>query len=97
METKSEIIKIRVSKKDKEKIKTMSRLNNETLTSYLLRKGLEEDADFFCHMPDRVESCGLLNEIYHRIIMRCGRQLEWEVQAAFREALRDYGNGGFGR
>ena len=39
----------------------------------------------------------VLNEIYHRIIMRCGRQMEREVQAAFRAALRGYGNGGFGR
>ena len=93
-ELKMESIKVRLSKQEKDTIKYLSELNKETMSSYLLRKSMENDMDIYQMMPDKIEICNLLNEIYHRVTLSVGEQKEQEVREVFREALKKYGEGG---
>ena len=43
MKKKDESIKLRVTKEQKEALKRLSKQNNENMTAYLLRKGMEGD------------------------------------------------------
>lgn len=42
MKTKNESIKLRVTKEQKEKLKYLSKQNNESMSVYILRKSMEE-------------------------------------------------------
>ena len=67
METKKESIKIRITKKDKDKLKKLSGLANESISAYILRKSLSEDADNVNVTPQTIEIYTLLSDIYHEI------------------------------
>lgn len=93
-ELKLESIKVRLSKKEKDTIKYLSELNNETMSSYLIRKSMEDNRNFYLLIPDKIEICNLLNEIYHGVIVSEGRQREPRIREVFQEALKKYEEGG---
>lgn len=95
MDLKSESIKIRVTKEEKERLKELSLLNNENLSSYLLKKGMEDHENIYRSIPDKTDICDLLNEIYHEILTRFGSQIGRDAGEVFQAALSKYGNGGF--
>ena len=93
-ELKMESLKVRLSKKDKDTIKYLAELNNETMSAYLLRKSMENDRNFYQLLPDKIEVCNLLNEIYHRVTASVGKQKEQEMSEIFWEVLKKYEEGG---
>lgn len=65
--TKTEFIKIRVNKQEKEKLKKLANITNESLSSYILKKSLRKDTDNLNSLPNAIESLNLLNEVWHEI------------------------------
>ena len=83
MRTKNESIKLRVTKEQKEKLKYLSKQNNESMSVYILRKSMEEKISSYRFISDKIDICNLLNEIYHGLVMSDGRQTEQEVRKIF--------------
>lgn len=92
-EVKNESIKIRATKEQKEKLRYLSELNKESMSSYLLRKGLEDNTNIYDSILDKVDICNVLNEIYHRLMVSGCRNMEQEVKAVFQMALEKYRKG----
>ena len=90
MKTKNESIKLRVTKEQKEKLKYLSKQNNESMSVYILRKSMEEKISSYRFISDKID-CNLLNEIYHGLVMSDGRQTEQEVRKIFQTALKKFG------
>lgn len=65
--SKTEFIKIRVNKQEKEKLKKIANIANESLSSYILKECLRTDTDYLNSLPNAIESLNLLNEICHEI------------------------------
>lgn len=63
VKTKTESIKIRVNKQEKEKLKGLADAANESLSSYLLKRGLSTDKDYQNLIPTSVELTNILNII----------------------------------
>lgn len=93
METKDTSIRVRLTKEQKDKLKIKSKLNKESISSYILRKSLGAEMDVYQHIPDRVRVCAVMNEIYHGIVKRCGSEVECAVREAFQAALENCGCG----
>lgn len=89
MNTKNETIKLRVTKEQKETLKRLSKQNKESMSSYLLRKGMEEERSAYSSLPDKIDACNLLNEIYHALAM-AGERKAGEI---FQASLKKYGEG----
>lgn len=68
---KDEYIKIRISKKDKEKLIKLSNKENETLSSYILRKSLDQKSvssyTFPYFTPFEIQLRTFVSEVYHEI------------------------------
>ena len=68
---KDEYIKIRINKKDKEKLIKLSNKENETLSSYILRKSLDQENVSSYTSPYitalEIHLINFVNEIYHEI------------------------------
>lgn len=64
---KTETIKIRVNELEKEKLKKLADAENESLSSYILKKSLRTDTDYLNSLPDAIESLNILNEVWHEI------------------------------
>ena len=54
MGTKDTSIRVRLTKEQKDKLKIKSKLNKESVSSYILRKSLGEEMDVYRHIPDRL-------------------------------------------
>lgn len=69
METnnKTEWIKIRISKSEKEQLQKIAADNHTTLSAYILQKSLCTDDIQQSSLPEAIESLNLANEIYHEI------------------------------
>ena len=91
MKTKNESIKLRVTKEQKEKLKYLSKQNNESMSVYILRKSMEEKISSYRFISDKIDICNMLNEIYHGLVMSDGRQTEQEVRKIFQTALKKFG------
>ena len=80
---KDEFIKIRISKKDKETLMTLSEKENESLSSFILRKSLcQENVSFHsspCITPQEIYVRNFVNEIYHEISRSDNEQLRRNV------------------
>ena len=80
---KNEFIKIRISKKDKETLMTLSEKENESLSSFILRKSLcQENVSFHsssCITPQEIYVRNFVNEIYHEISRSDNEQLRRNV------------------
>ena len=65
--TKNEIVKIRVSKEEKETLKQFAASTNQTLSAYMLHKSMYTDSDFLKSLPDLFETWRRLNDICHEV------------------------------
>ena len=65
--TKTESIKIKVSKLEKEKLKQLASTAGKELAPYIRQKCLCTDYDFLESLPTAIEAWNLLNEICHEI------------------------------
>lgn len=93
MGAKDTSIRVRLTKEQKDKLKMKSKLNKESVSSYILRKSLGEEMDVYRHIPDRVRVCAVMNEVYHGIVKRCGSEVECAVKELFQEVLENCGCG----
>ena len=91
MKKKDESIKLRVTKEQKEALKRLSKQNNENMTAYLLRKGMGGDGSVYRLIPDKVDACNFLNEVYHGLVTSGIGKAEQEVRGLFQAALKKYG------
>lgn len=66
-DTKSEIVKFRITKEEKEKLIKAAKSENKSLSSYIQKKIQQEDPDPFRYLPQIIDTNNLFNEIYHRI------------------------------
>lgn len=64
---KTEWIKIRISKSEKEQLQKIAADNHITLSAYILHKSLCTDDIQQSSLPDAIESLNLASEIYHEI------------------------------
>lgn len=79
MERKDEIIKFRVSMQDKKTLKQLADSNNESLSSYILRKSLYEASNLSNLLPLMVDTTNFFKEIFHKIQKNGNRQLISDV------------------
>ena len=67
MERKQEFIKVRISKKDKDKLLKLSKQSKESLSSYILNKSLCTTDNSTIALPQQINMVNFINEIYHEI------------------------------
>lgn len=82
---KDEYIKIRISKKDKEKLINLSNKENESLSSFILRKSLSQET-ISSHSspyikPTEIHLLNFVNEIYHEVSRSDNEKLTRNVTA----------------
>ena len=69
---KDQYIKIRVTKQEKERLLKLAGKEKNTLSNYLLHKGLAEtDGTGGIPLPEKIEILDFLNEVYHES-QKCG-------------------------
>lgn len=78
--TKEEIIRIRVSKKEKETLKQLASSTNETLSSYMLQKSMYTDSDSLKSLPSMIDSWKFLNEVCHEVEKSNDEQLKNRIK-----------------
>ena len=80
---KDEFIKIRISKKDKERLIQLSKKENENLSSFILRKSLcQETASSHISsyiLPQEIYVRNFVNEIYHTVNKTDNEELKKEI------------------
>ena len=82
---KDEYIKIRISKKDKERLKSLSNKENESLSSFILRKSLSQETVPSYSFPDitpfEIQLRTFVSEVYHEINKSDNETLKRNVTA----------------
>lgn len=79
---KDQYIKLRVTKQEKEKLMQLAAKEKQTLSCYLLHKGLTgTDGTGSILLSEKIEISDFLNEIYHNIQKSCDEKLKTEIQA----------------
>lgn len=66
-DTKSEIIKFRATKEMKGQLIKNAKSEDESLSSYIQKKLLQEYPDPFQSLPQIIDTINFFNEIYHKI------------------------------
>lgn len=66
-DTKSEIVKFRITKEEKEKLIKAAKSENESLSSYIQKKIQQECPDPFQSLPQIIDTNNFFSEIYHKI------------------------------
>lgn len=84
-EKKEESIKIRVTKKQKDKLISLSKLRKESLSSYILNECLKEEDDLFAPLPQYIDMLNSLNEIYHIVQKQGDSQLKERVRTVYQK------------
>lgn len=72
---KTEEIKIRISRENKEKIKKMAEKKNISMSRYMTEKALEESEDILMMIPDAVRTWESYSEILYLVEKTHDRQL----------------------
>lgn len=88
MESKSESIKIRVTKEQKDNLVELAKSNKESLSGYILRKSLDNRQDSYGSLPEKIQICCLMNELYHEIAKRGDEQLIRDVKRIYKNYTR---------
>lgn len=76
---KDEFIKIRISKKDKETLMKLSQRENESLSSFILRKSLCHESVSGNTLSQQINTINFINEIYHKVSKSDNEKLRKEV------------------
>lgn len=90
MEAKKESIKLRVTKKEKDKLVKLSKAKKETLSGYMLRKSLDDSQNAYCTLPERIEFCTFMNDIYHEIAKTGNEQLEKSIEKIYQNYMKTH-------
>lgn len=83
---KDKSVKVRVTEKEKENLMRLAKKEKQTLSAYLLEKGLSEKRG-----PEgiplfrKVETIDFLNELWHRVQKCNDRELKADIGALYRE------------
>lgn len=72
-DTKSEIVKFRITKEEKEKLIRAAKSDNKSLSSYIQKKIQQEYPDPFQSLPHIIDINNSFNDIYH-IIEKSGNE-----------------------
>lgn len=83
--TKKAEIKLRVTERQKDKLKKLAKDHNESLSSYILNKSLGEGQGALEALPQQIEDSNFLNEIYHRVVIYGSESLKKEVKALYED------------
>ena len=82
---KDEYIKIRISKKDKERLKNLSNKENESLSSFIIKKSLSQETVSSHSSPNitppEIYLINFVNEIYHEVNRSDNKKLKGKVAA----------------
>lgn len=89
MKTKTESIKIRITKKDKDRLMKKAKSSNESLSGYMLRKSLCGDSDLSSVIPQEIDIWNFFNEIYHEIDKKGSEQLKADIQSIYQKYITD--------
>lgn len=73
--TKTEVIQVRVSKDEKKQLMHLASAANMDLSAYMRLKSLSADSDFLKSLPDSVEAWNRLNDLFHEIKKSDSQQL----------------------
>lgn len=76
-------IKIRVTEYDKNNLKQLASSHGESLSSYMLHRGLCIDQDLLRSLPQQIDTCNFFNEIYHTIEKYGSEQLKKEIMTLY--------------
>lgn len=89
MESKTESIKLRVTKTEKDRLISLSKAKKESLSSYMLRKSLEDSQGAYDVIPDKIEICNFMNEIYHEIEKCDNPQLKRNIRKIYQNYIQN--------
>lgn len=93
-DNKTELIKFRITKAEKEKIIRNAESENKSLSCYILQKILYESMDKPAPLPQIVDSYNLINEIHHRAEKSGNKILAGEISSLFQKYTAASGKGG---
>lgn len=82
-ESKTESIKLRVTKTEKNRLIALAKVKKESLSSYMLKKSLEDSLESYDTMPDKIEICNLMNEIYHEVEKNGNQKLRKNIRQIY--------------
>lgn len=88
---KTEFIRFRVTPKEKDKLIHAAESGNESLSSYILKRSLQEYPGIFDSFPQIIDTNNLFNEIYHRVEKSGNKTLAKEIISLFRQYLPNSG------
>lgn len=77
--TKSESVKFRITKEEKEKLVKTAKSENESLSSYIQKKICQEYPDPFQLLPHIIDTNNFFNEVYHIIEKNGNEALAKEI------------------
>ena len=83
--TKKAEIKLRVTERQKDKLRRLAKDHNESLSGYILNKSLGEGHGALEALPQQIEDSNFLNEIYHRVVIYGSESLKKEVKALYED------------
>lgn len=89
--TKSESIKFRITKEEKEKLIRIAESRNESLSSYILKRSLQEYPDTFRSLPQIIDTNNLVNEIYHMVKRNGNEALMGELSSLLHKHISNSG------
>lgn len=78
--TKDTSIRIRISKKDKDKLLKLSRKDKKSVSNYILHKSLDENTVSSLTLAEQINIINFINDIYHRIDASDDIHLKKEVK-----------------
>lgn len=89
-ETKTEILKVRLTKEQKEKLKNKADAESENLSSFILRIALHENFNPSLPFPQIIETDNFINEIYHKIKNCNDETLKQDILSLYEKYIPSY-------
>lgn len=90
-DTKSEFIKFRITKEEKEKLIKTAKSENESLSSYIQKKIQQEEPNPFQSLPQIIDTNNFFNEIYHKIEKNGNETLAKEIFLLYHKYISNPG------
>lgn len=76
-------IKLRVTERQKDKLKRLAKDSNKSMSSYILNKSLGGGQGMLEILPQQIEDSNFLNEIYHMVEMYGSETLKKEIRELY--------------
>lgn len=90
-DTKSESVKFRITKEEKEKLVKTAKSENENLSSYIQKKIKQEYPNPLLSFPQIIDNTNFFNEIYHKIEKSGNETLLKEVYLLYHKYISNSG------